>query len=113
MSDGYNGWANYETWLVALWLDNEQMTQDFWQARAEEMLEGKQALDESDKDDAVCDLSSELKDSIEEGQDEACKDSFGLYRDLLRSALESVDWREIAKHYIEAAMEELDIVAEG
>src|SRR5215472_14793526 len=23
MSEGYNGWTNYETWNVALWLDND------------------------------------------------------------------------------------------
>ena len=22
----YNGWTNYETWAVALWIDNEQAT---------------------------------------------------------------------------------------
>lgn len=23
---GYNGWSNYETWLVALWLNNDRLT---------------------------------------------------------------------------------------
>lgn len=24
MADGYNGWTNYETWNMALWVDNEE-----------------------------------------------------------------------------------------
>jgi hypothetical protein len=24
----YNGWTNYETWLVKLWLDNDQWSQE-------------------------------------------------------------------------------------
>ena len=29
MSERYNGWTNYETWLVNLWMDNEQGSQEF------------------------------------------------------------------------------------
>ena len=32
--DGYNGWKNYETWLVALWLDNERETYEYWREEA-------------------------------------------------------------------------------
>ena len=37
MSDTkYNGWTNYETWAVKLWIDNEQGTQLAWQDAARE-----------------------------------------------------------------------------
>lgn len=26
MSDGYNGWTNYETWNAVLWCDNDEYT---------------------------------------------------------------------------------------
>ena len=31
---GYNGWPNYETWAVALWLGNEEVSYRFWMAVA-------------------------------------------------------------------------------
>ena len=30
----YNGWTNYETWVTALWLDNDYATQCFWRETA-------------------------------------------------------------------------------
>ncbi len=43
MSTGYNGWTNYETWNVNLWIDNEygsyKRKQSFLRAHSEDMNE--------------------------------------------------------------------------
>ncbi len=28
--DRYNGWTNYETWAVSLWIDNDHATYAYW-----------------------------------------------------------------------------------
>ncbi len=71
----YNGWSNYETWLVALWLD-----QDNYQPNSTD----------------VSSLSQELKDFI----DECMPETTGLYHDLLNAALGSVDWYEVSEHLL-------------
>jgi hypothetical protein len=32
----YNGWTNYETWVTALWLDNDYATQFHWREATRE-----------------------------------------------------------------------------
>jgi hypothetical protein len=91
MSD-YNGWTNYETWVVNLWLDNEEGSQRFCNEMAMEALDDS----EGDVDRASPAMARTLRDHLEEGMPELA----GLWQDLLRSAFDSVNWDEIARSWV-------------
>lgn len=96
----YNGWTNYETWLVNLWMDEGS---DFFRERAQEIYD--EAVPRSSltaAEVARIDYADWLKDHHEEFQPELP----GVYGDLLGGALSEVNWDEIARHYIEAVEEE-------
>jgi len=91
---GHQGWRNYETWAVALWIDNEQSSQEYWQEIAEECYEdARESRGFTKKEAAAGDLSQRLKDEFEEGVPEL---ENGVYSDLLNAALSEVYWYEIA-----------------
>jgi hypothetical protein len=81
----YNGWTNYETWAVKLWLDNDQGTNEDMNRL------GRQAID-------AYKLSKQIQEFVEEGNP---LPNAGLYTDLLNGALSEVNWYEIAEAYIE------------
>jgi len=85
----YNGWTNYETWLVGLWLDNSQGDQEEAQriVRAERLDTGGAA-------EAIRDWIQELAPEMD-----------SLYGDLLGAALSEVNWQEIAEHFAEPVEE--------
>ena len=89
MSDGYNGWTNYETWNVALWWGENGMS-GYWIGEAEEMLEA------DDSDDVAVQLADRMKSETINEMPEVT----GMYADLLKAALDEVNWREIAEHYV-------------
>lgn len=79
MSEGYNGWSNYETWLVNLWYgdwfsdltnEGEELNEDRLEAYVLEMLEADGLLPET-----------------------------GFAADIMNAALCRVNWRELASHY--------------
>lgn len=76
---GYNGWTNYETWLVALWLNNDQASYN--------ALEALRTESESDyrKAERLEELVRELYDF----------EPVGIVADLVNSAFRRVDWVEI------------------
>lgn len=102
--DGYNGYANYETWATVLWLENEEDSSRYWRETAE-MEKAAAArcwqVEEGiwDAGRAPCYLLAErLKDEVTEGAPEL---GASLYADLLNAALSEVDWHEVAEVFLE------------
>lgn len=89
----YNGWNNYETWLTALWIDNDYSSYQYRCELAEQVKE-----EHKEKDEQESCLASNLKDWIE--LQNPLAESASLFSDLLNSALSEVDWREIAENFL-------------
>lgn len=99
----YNGWTNYETWTVSLWLDNEEPSYRYW--RGEAARQKREASDSTrvrkgywtDVEAARISLAEQLKEAI---TDAAPLKESSLYSDLLLAALSEVNWLEIADHWM-------------
>lgn len=95
----YNGWYNYETWVVALWMDNERGSYDQAREQARQALEdAKPTYASQTKTQAATCL---LADALKEQHEEALPEVQGFAADLLNAAMSEVDWYEIAEHLIE------------
>lgn len=84
------GWFNYETWAVALWMDNEEGAQSYWRERAREF-----------QGDAY-----RLADAIKDEHEEALPQLQGFASDLLNAAMSEVNWQEIAENLLRDVAEE-------
>jgi len=105
--EGYQGWKNYETWAVALWLDNDQGSYEYWRETLAELREESQDqglrsefTPESVTDDDLVryELAERLKDYHDEMASEMGLQDQGVFSDLLNAALSEVDWNEIAEN---------------
>jgi hypothetical protein len=100
MSKTYNGWTNYETWNVKLWMDNEEGSYLYWKDIAQECYDDA----DSCEDDAVQSLRNRLKEEYETNMEDwldESKRSSSVWADLLGAALSEVNWHEIAQNMIE------------
>lgn len=80
---GYNGYTNYETWCVCLWIGNDQADYMFWREQARGVTPG------------------ELARTLEAHFEECAPAAAGVYADLLTHALGRVDWYEVADAIME------------
>lgn len=99
----YNGWHNFETWLVNLWIDNEESSQEHWRTVAQEIWDWLPKDQEYRKDEASRTLSESLKSHFEEAN--PCQGS-GFWTDLMGAALSEVNWHEIATNMLEEIAQE-------
>lgn len=94
----YNGWTNYETWAVNLWLSNEEGSYHYWGGVADDCWESAEAEENwTRKENAQLDLAARLKSEHEEFTPELS----GVWGDLLTAALSEVNWHEIAGGLLE------------
>lgn len=86
----YNGWSNYETWLVKLWLDNNENSVALMSKWTEEVRQGTRECQQE-----------RMAILVEEHVRSNAPDlGASVYADLLRAALDTVDWNEIAKNIL-------------
>jgi hypothetical protein len=103
----YNGHANHETWLVALSIDNDRGSYDFFRELAREVREakGRKPSEYLSKREADANaLAEALRDQFEE--DSPVADHASVYADLMNAAFSEVDWHEIANSLLEEITED-------
>lgn len=95
----YNGWTNYETWVVKLWMDNDEGAVNHFVELAEESIK-------RDPDGDIRELAEQIKSEHEESIPELA----GFAADLMNSAFSEVDWDAIAASLLDTAKENLETV---
>lgn len=98
-SEGYQGWKNYETWAVALWIGNEKGTYETSREMTRSYAES--AVDETYATAAQV-ARYALADALREWVTEDMLPNLEatLAADLLNAAVSEVDWHEIAENYL-------------
>lgn len=98
----YNGWTNYATWCVNLWLSNDESTYFYLVQQATEIKNNPDYFKIGDQKilkNPVVRLADIIKHMIDDSN--PILDQADLYNDVLRHALAFVDYQEIAKSYLE------------
>ncbi len=103
--DTHQGWTNYATWAVHLWLSNDEGTWLFCRRLARETVEDADTCDQVHDGIWTREQARRfmLADRLQEYLAELnpLKDQPSAFADLLRSALDDVNWEELADAFLE------------
>ena len=85
-NEKYNGWKNYETWNVNLWIREKEGLFGYLKSLAKQVEDSHE-------------LADMIREEIEENS--PLIDQASLYSDILGAALRRADYREIAEALLE------------
>lgn len=111
-----NGYRNYNTWTVALWLDNERSSFEHWRLQARHWLTHARRLPQVTNgcwtiaEAARIQLADELEQSVLDNQPLV---KASLYADLLRWAIAEVDWQQIAANWLDEIRDDIASCEKG
>jgi hypothetical protein len=121
MSDEtYNGWKNYPTWAVNLWLDNDRGLHEMTlEGVAEQVADAANCVQVRDgiwtlERAARFNAADWLRETVEElphtgyGNDDGSFPTVGISADLYGWALEQVNWHELADAWITKVQEQIE-----
>lgn len=91
----YNGWTNWETWNANLWITNDYSSGEAYANIAFDLLGSY------DQDEATDRLADVIESDFQAIEPEA----EGFFADAISMAMREVNWREIAEHYIQEAVD--------
>lgn len=97
----YNGWSNHETWLVNIWIDNEQSLQEYLIEAAQQIVDSSAPTEHlTGKEQALIHIAYFLEEWLIELVD-ARSPELGLCNDLLHSSIHSVNLTELAQSLLD------------
>lgn len=99
MSANHEGWANFATWAVQLWIANDESLYRQHQAMVADALEQAERSQGSLNERQACFiLADAAKDWLEDMRPRAVDGT--VWADLIGAALGDVDWDEIADAWL-------------
>lgn len=97
----YNGWSNYETWLCNMWFNDFDFT---------DMMDMFGNC--KDNCDVLDIIQNYIKEHVEEYVEYSLSpgDQHGFMHDMLNAAVSEIDFRDIAEHYVDDVVDELELI---
>lgn len=107
MSDNkHNSWANFETWIINYWGDNDEAIYIHRREIAQEEYDDAEADEYSTRDEiATRNLADRLKAAHEDARDGIMGGDYAATipeEHLAKTPLDNVDWYEIAEHLLKS-----------
>ncbi len=109
--DTYNGWTNYETWAVGMYLDGNYTGSGTYEYTIETVRTAMTNVEEnrcsSPEQRTRWSVAEALRDMMSEEMDLGAQD--GLASDLLNASWSMVNWYELADAWIENLAEIVEV----